>query len=256
LFVIFIIMDITTTTKLCRHCKIEKSLTEYYAHTSDCIECCSLINKEKYNKKLKHCSCCLLEKEINQFGIKLSYCKDCESKSIKRCKTCNEVKSFNDFSLRADDGLLRNVCRVCHKQKHDLWLSKNEEKVKKTRQIYGQLPKSKEQRKRYKTHIKHNKHEIYLFRIAKARARKSNIEFSITTDDIIVPINCPVLGIPLTFDNKRLNENSPTLDRINNSFGYVKGNVCVISGRANRIKNDGTAEEHEKISNYIKQYNA
>jgi hypothetical protein len=35
-------------------------------------------------------------------------------------------------------------------------------------------------------------------------------------------------------------------------MGYIKGNVAVISNRANRIKNDGNADEHERIANYIK----
>jgi hypothetical protein len=46
--------------------------------------------------------------------------------------------------------------------------------------------------------------------------------------------------------------NSPSLDRINNNLGYVPGNVIVVSDRANRIKNNATIEELEKIVNYYK----
>lgn len=36
---------------------------------------------------------------------------------------------------------------------------------------------------------------------------------------------------------------SPSLDRIDSSKGYVKGNVRVISARANMLKNNATVEE-------------
>jgi hypothetical protein len=41
------------------------------------------------------------------------------------------------------------------------------------------------------------------------------------------------------------------LDRIIPEEGYVAGNVNVVSYRANRIKNDGTAEEHLKIADWM-----
>lgn len=34
--------------------------------------------------------------------------------------------------------------------------------------------------------------------------------------------------------------------------GYVPGNVEVISFRANRIKNNGTADEHERIAQWMR----
>jgi hypothetical protein len=48
-----------------------------------------------------------------------------------------------------------------------------------------------------------------------------------------------------------MNDNAPTLDRINNSCGYVPGNVAVISWRANRIKCDATPEELRRIADYV-----
>lgn len=46
--------------------------------------------------------------------------------------------------------------------------------------------------------------------------------------------------------NKR-HDGSPTIDRIINDLGYVKGNVIVISWRANRIKSDATLAELKAI---------
>jgi hypothetical protein len=60
---------------------------------------------------------------------------------------------------------------------------------------------------------------------------------------------CPILGIPLdySFGKGVRTENSPSIDQIIPGAGYIPGNVIVISWRANRIKNDGSPEEHLKI---------
>jgi hypothetical protein len=85
---------------------------------------------------------------------------------------------------------------------------------------------------------------------AKRRARRGNLLFDITVEDIHVPTRCPILGIDL-YVGTTGNENSPSLDRIIPTSGYVRGNIQVISHRANRLKNDATFEEIEKLYNWM-----
>ena len=88
-----------------------------------------------------------------------------------------------------------------------------------------------------------------LFDAAKYRARKAGIEFTITVEDIIVPERCPLLGVPIVLGAERhAANNAPSVDRRNPKFGYVPGNVWVISWRANAIKRDATLEELELIT--------
>jgi uncharacterized protein YeeX (DUF496 family) len=84
---------------------------------------------------------------------------------------------------------------------------------------------------------------------ARERAKKSGIDFAITHEDVIIPEYCPVLGIKIT--NKKDRDTSPSLDRIDNSKGYIKGNIAVISTRANLIKNYGSAAEHRMIADWM-----
>lgn len=88
---------------------------------------------------------------------------------------------------------------------------------------------------------------------AKVRAKEEGIPFSITLDDIIIPNKCPVLNIELKIGNKFNRENSPSLDKIIPKLGYVRGNVCVISHRANRLKGNSTIDEIIAVINYIKE---
>jgi hypothetical protein len=81
-------------------------------------------------------------------------------------------------------------------------------------------------------------------RNAKVRAQQQGLEFDLELSDIIIPAVCPVLGIPIKRDNTRLDKDAaPSLDRIDNAKGYVKGNVWIISFRANAIKRDASLDE-------------
>jgi hypothetical protein len=111
--------------------------------------------------------------------------------------------------------------------------------------------------KRWKD-LEHRKSFLYSAMREKFRTKKSNCirvgkEFSIDFGDIEFPTHCPILGIELDyFTDKGHKDNSPSFDRINPELDYVKGNVAIISMRANRIKNNGTAEEHEKIAKFMR----
>jgi hypothetical protein len=91
----------------------------------------------------------------------------------------------------------------------------------------------------------------------KFRQKKANNfkhEWTIDFGELEFPSHCPLLGIELDYFAQRSQENSVSFDRIDSSKGYVKGNVIICSWRANRIKNDGTAEEHKKIYEFLSKF--
>lgn len=89
---------------------------------------------------------------------------------------------------------------------------------------------------------------------ARKRAKKKNLEFDLVIEDLTVPDFCPILGIPLFVAGGKRTDNSPSLDRVNNSKGYTRDNVLVISFRANALKNDATLDELKSIVKYMEEH--
>jgi hypothetical protein len=89
---------------------------------------------------------------------------------------------------------------------------------------------------------------------ARTRARKQGLPFDIEPSDCSIPEFCPVLGIRLLPKGKGTHTDAtPTLDKVEPSKGYVKGNVNVISWKANRLKsNCDEPETFESIAAYIR----
>lgn len=89
---------------------------------------------------------------------------------------------------------------------------------------------------------------------ARGRAKRKGVPFTITAADLQQPTHCPVLGIELDYANAGLHvDASASLDRIKPELGYVKGNVIIISWRANRIKCDATPEELLRVAEFYKR---
>ena len=86
--------------------------------------------------------------------------------------------------------------------------------------------------------VKSQSTEVKMYRRAKARAKLSNKEFTISVQDIRIPSHCPILKIPLKTHSGRPGgtDSSPSLDRKDNSKGYTPDNIWVISKKANVMK--------------------
>lgn len=106
-------------------------------------------------------------------------------------------------------------------------------------------------RERWKT-WKTEHHERVMLINAKQRAKRFGLECTLTLADIKIPETCPVLGIPLIIGLTMRGDNSPSLDRFDNSKGYTPDNVRIISFRANIIKRDATLAEIERVAAYMR----
>ena len=160
----------------------------------------------------------------------------------KICTDCLLDLPIDRFhKARSKDGLRHN-CKTCRSNR-----------ARETNVPYMSLSQEK------KRHIletnrtsRLNNAESHLLKNAKRRAKMKNLAFSIDRSDIVIPEYCPILGLKLEFSRNLAGCSSPSLDRIDSTKGYVKGNVQVISWRANRIKTDATLEELTLLLTYLK----
>lgn len=154
----------------------------------------------------------------------------------RKCSVCGINKTFDQFYLskRGKDGI-RTDCKECYKAS------------KKT-------PEGREKQRSFNQKWRREDPRKQMYFSAKYRAKKENIPFEITVEDIFLPKTCPIFGVILKKGDGKITDNSPSLDRVKPELGYIPGNICVISYRANRIKSDLPVEDLEAVVHYIHSF--
>jgi hypothetical protein len=189
-----------------------------------------------------------------------------EETKTKKCAKCDGVKPFEEFTkcAKSPDGR-GSYCKLCQRAYTKQWVADHPDQAKKTRNLNNAKHRGKIRAKRKKDRAEkpefflkysrdfsdNNPDKILLYE-ARKRAKEFGLLCTITEKDIVIPEFCPILGIKLVRGAPENNRDScQSLDRIRPAVGYVPGNVAVMSYRANRIKNDGTAAEHRLIADWI-----
>jgi hypothetical protein len=155
------------------------------------------------------------------------------------------------------------------KQYNQAYYAKNKEKLKADAKRYyyenqeKAIEKVQEYRDKNRPIIQEKGRTYYrrkltnrLLNSARARAKKYKIDFNITEEDIFVPTHCPLLGIPLKVAQGKSSSkmHSPSLDRFDINKGYVKGNVWVISYKANTMKSDASLQELQNLVTNLQKH--
>ena len=127
---------------------------------------------------------------------------------------------------------------------HNTYLKRRDRMLKQAAEKYHADPvegAAKEATKRRRKQVENPSR--YMFKHIQSRAKCKGTEFTITEEDIVIPEYCPIMGSKLSFGTNKSHAHSPTLDRKDNTKGYVPGNVWVISHRANLMKGNSNMEE-------------
>lgn len=134
------------------------------------------------------------------------------------CKTCGKDRELSEFSVHKEtkSGYDPSRCKPCKKAKWD----------------WQQQPLNKR-----------------ILNRVKARAKKTGREFELTLDDIVLPDLCPIFKRPFIYGDP---DWTYSIDRIDNSKGYIKGNIVFVSNKANRLKNDASVEELQAIVDFYR----
>lgn len=145
------------------------------------------------------------------------------------CRGCEEDKLENDFPIRKDrSNRRRPYCHECQ---------------------------NKIQRVRYEVHRKISPFKLRFTRV-KTRAKSLNLDFDLTPEylESIWTGFCPITKEKIyLFERERSDESVAELDRFVPSKGYIKGNVHFLSRRMNRLKNNVTSKELEKLLIWMKE---
>ena len=157
-----------------------------------------------------------------------------KQKNSERCKRWLEEKRLN--------GTLESYYKEKYNKRKDYAKAKSREYYRNNRELV--LQENKDYRRTEEGSIN------YLYKSAKGRSKKYNIIFNLELKDIIIPSVCPVLGIQLVQGDGVSFDGSPTIDRIIPELGYTRGNIIVVSMKANRIKNNATLDELKKVYEY------
>lgn len=167
-------------------------------------------------------------------------------KQCFQCKQILSVKMFNKNKSKIDG--LEHVCRSCRADRRAKYYANG----------------GKEHKQSYCKANPVKTITSSIVRGARNRAKDKNLPFDIDLDYVRSMVgenaelasHCPVFGIPLDWSCMRNNgygalPNSPSLDRIDPERGYVKGNIKIISFRANQIKNDASHQELKLVAAYL-----
>ena len=157
----------------------------------------------------------------------------------KVCTGCKEHLPLSEFSKKRDpkDGL-QFKCKSCNKEYMDntcsfkKWFASKKGRVKADGVEFTIEPEDIPGVKIRET-------------ITEANGRKYT-----SWEAVEYPKVCPVLGIELDWGMNGNQPNSPSLDRIDPTKGYIPGNVMIMSKLANAMKQNATPEQLNQFSRY------
>lgn len=205
----------------------------------------------------KICNKCGKELPLSEFGLNpmskgghINHCKRCASKNPPpeklHCPICNQEKPYYKFSIASKSLYGRMwACTDCVST-HTFNQLRN---LRNTIDSTYRLKRCTQRNESKRRNFIHN-----MWKSAQAKALRKELEFNIEETDIIIPEVCPILEVPFIYGTKGNYKYTPSLDRIDNTKGYIKGNIQVISNLANTMKNSASQEELQKFCKNILRY--
>lgn len=110
----------------------------------------------------------------------------------------------------------------------------------------------------HRKHINKNNRKVRLktpeyarWHDAKSRSAKAGLPFNIEISDCIAPPLCPICAREFVRSNdtqNRTRKASPSLDKVDPTLGYVKGNVLVVCLECNKRKQDNSPDGLRKLA--------
>jgi len=209
-------------TKVCNYCERDLPL-EFFGS-----------RKESPDGKAYQCKDCRKERlRLEKLGITYKTVKQKRweadiIRGFRVCEKCSVEKDIEEYMIvQRGKQTTRGTCKSCHAEEQRA----NRLKQKVTKPEFNAIRQT--------------------LNGARKRAKKDGYPFSIVIEDLMpFPTHCPILDVELTYgQNNRYS--GASLDKIIPELGYVKGNVKIISNKANNMKGDLTVDVMKKMIQYI-----
>jgi hypothetical protein len=197
----------------------------------------------------------------------------------KQCCMCKEglpLEQFNKDSSKKDGK--SNRCKACQLIYNRQWKKANPDKVRVYRKEARARESTQARNKRLQRKRKwyYANREILLPQMkqrrigkegylktmlasAKSRAKECNLQFDINMEYLwsIATDHCPVDSLPFDWErrletDKSLPLTTPSLDRIDSSQGYIKGNVKIIGWKWNAKKSNMNLNDLLLLVEYVR----
>ncbi len=170
---------------------------------------------------------------------------------MKTCTKCLKPRrkdAFRKYWGRSSDGL-RPLCRDCQRKYEKFW------RVKHAAQRRMMRVKRAEKDREYKRGYNQKNRAYYLASQAGRRCRKIGLPFDLDKhlpelDARFLAGKCEVSGYPLRLTAGKQDYNSPSLDRIVPSAGYVYSNIRVVCFAMNAAMGNWGSEKTREIMEY------
>lgn len=159
------------------------------------------------------------------------------------CNRCKVDKLEEEFIYG------KKKCKICYDKCRKYYKENREKEIARAQKSNSKKDRCKEN-ERKRAACRKNPVPYILWNV-KSRAKARGIPFELSHEDIKIPNVCPILGIELRISEGCPDAQSPSVDRINPNLGYVRGNIEIISHRANTIKSNATLQELKSLVRYL-----
>lgn len=225
------------------------------------------------------CIICATPYPLHDYKASALICDTCLAAGhrMKRCRGCGGYKPDTEFYLKRDPRKPPNTrmakCKNCvlarlQAQRRKLGIPTSFEWIAEQKSKAAEIKFERNERRRLARASARQALAVSegcrdyadllarrrILHSARTRAKQKGWPFTLTPADVPIPEKCPVLGIVLKHGTSANYDASPTIDRLDSSRGYVPSNVCVISCRANHLKNNSTVAEIEAVLAYMRKY--